>query len=58
MSEHTVRRLHILGWGLFVASAVLFMAAAWRSGDAVAFLAAVVFLVGCVVFLLPLVRRS
>lgn len=58
MPDRTVHRLHILGWSLFIVSALLFMAAAWHSGDMIAFWAAAAFLAGCIAFLVPLLRRS
>jgi hypothetical protein len=55
--DHTNRQA-ILGWVLFVLCAVLFMAAAWKNRDILTFLGSVVFLVACLVFLLPLVRSA
>ncbi len=50
------RRFQLWGWGLFVLSALFFLASAWRSGDLLALLGALFFLVACFVFLAPFVR--
>ncbi|MGI9498764.1 MAG: cytochrome oxidase subunit III [Geminicoccaceae bacterium] len=47
----------ITGWLLFVASAIAFTISAWESGDGAALAGALLFLVACFVFLLPLLRR-
>ena len=53
MSE---RRAHLLGWSLFVVSALLFIASSLRSGDLLGLGGGVFFLVACFAFLLPLLR--
>lgn len=50
------RRCQLWGWGLFVVSALFFTASAWASGDPLALLGALFFLVACLVFLLPFWR--
>ncbi len=45
---------HLAGWILFVVCSLLFLSAAFRDGDLVLGLASVVFLTGCVAFLIPL----
>ena len=47
------RRWHLVGWGLFVASALFFLAASWRVGDLLAIAGSLLFLVACFVFLAP-----
>ncbi len=54
MSERTA---HVLGWALFVVSALCFTAASLRAGDALALAGSLVFLAACFVFLVPLLRR-
>ncbi|MEZ5823805.1 MAG: hypothetical protein R3C97_03390 [Geminicoccaceae bacterium] len=49
----TEQRWHFAGWLLFIASAVLFIWSSWKSGDLVALLASLAFLVACFVFLVP-----
>ncbi|MCI4662235.1 MAG: hypothetical protein MRY63_10515 [Neomegalonema sp.] len=41
------------GWWLFVACAALFIAASWRSGDALALAGSILFMLGNVAFLAP-----
>lgn len=45
---------HLAGWVLFVVCASLFLYVAVRDGDMLMALASLVFLAGCVVFLIPL----
>jgi hypothetical protein len=51
------RRTEILGWVLFVLSALGFIISSLRLGDLAGLLGGVLFLAGCLVFLLPLIRR-
>jgi hypothetical protein len=44
----------VAGWLLFIASALFFIAAAWRAGDLLALAGAVLFLVACFSFLVPI----
>ncbi len=50
-------KFHIWGWNLFLMSAVLFVVSSIRNGDVLGFVASVLFLVGCVVFMIPLVAE-
>lgn len=52
------RRLEIVGWFLFLASALSFVISALRSGDGAALVGSLLFLIACFVFLWPLVRRA
>jgi hypothetical protein len=54
MSE---RAAALLGWSLFVVSALFFTAASLRAGDGLALSGSLFFLVACFVFLFPLTRR-
>jgi hypothetical protein len=54
MSE---RLTSLLGWSLFVVSALFFTAASLRAGDPLALAGSLFFLVACFVFLWPLMRR-
>jgi uncharacterized membrane protein YhhN len=51
------RRLDVWGWVLFLVCAVLFTAAGLRDGDVLITVGSLVFLVACVLFLVPHVRR-
>ena len=50
------RKCHLWGWGLFVFSALFFIAASWRAGDLVGMVGGVLFLVACFAFLAPFFR--
>jgi len=58
MRERKKRDLkaQLWGWVLFVISAVLFTLSGVRAHDIVAVAASLVFLLGCVVFIVPLVQ--
>jgi hypothetical protein len=45
---------HLAGWVLFLACALLFFCAALKDGDFILALASLVFLAGCIMFLIPL----
>jgi len=47
----------LAGWLLFIVSALFFIGSAWRSGDCLAFLGGVFFLVACIVFLVPVLSN-
>ena len=47
---------HLVGWILFLACAFLFLYVAVRDGDLVLTLASLLFLAGCAVFLVPLLK--
>ena len=50
--KHT--RYQLVGWVLFVVCALLFLYVAVRDGDLLMSLASLVFLAGCIAFLIPL----
>jgi len=50
--------IDLLGWILFLLSAVAFVVSSVRSGDSAALVGALFFLVACVVFLIPFIRRG
>ena len=56
MSEFE-RRCNLWGWVLFVVCAAFFIASAWRSHDMLYLVGSVVFLVACLVFLVPFVKK-
>ncbi len=49
------RKLHILGWVLFVVCALFYLASGLVNHDAFTILGSLVFLVACIVFLIPLI---
>ena len=48
-------RFQLTGWTLFIFSALFFIATSLRAGDMLGLLGGLLFLVACIVFLLPLV---
>ncbi len=50
--------INLIGWLIFLASALTFIASSIRSGDTVGLFGSVLFLVGCLVFLIPYFRRD
>ena len=52
------RAHEILGWVLFILSAVGFIVSSARIGDIPGIAGSVLFLAGCLVFLVPLLRRK
>ena len=51
-------KCQILGWGLFVFSALFYMASSIRHGDSLGFAGGAVFLLACIVFLIPLFKTT
>lgn len=56
-SERALRRLDLWGWILFLVCALLFTAAGLRDGDLLITVGSLLFLVACVLFLVPYLRR-
>ena len=50
------RRVHLAGWILFIVCSLFFMAAALKNHDMLTFLGSIVFMIACVVFILPLLQ--
>jgi predicted membrane channel-forming protein YqfA (hemolysin III family) len=48
-----VRKIHIFGWLVFILSAFAYIASSWRSGDALGLAGSLLFLLACLVFLVP-----
>jgi len=48
-------RFQLLGWILFVFSALFFITSSFRAGDLVSLIGGLLFLFACFVFLIPLV---
>lgn len=55
MSE---RQSHLIGWGVFLLSALLYLGSSWRSGDTLGVAGSVLFFLGCLFFLVPLLRQG
>ena len=49
---------HLAGWVLFLVCAFLFLYVAIRDGDYVLALASLLFLAGCIAFLIPLLKKD
>lgn len=49
-------KCHLAGWILFIGCAILFIASSLNNHDTLAFIGSVIFLIACIVFLVPLVR--
>ena len=52
------RKYHLIGWGLFLVCACFFITASIRSGDILYLVASIIFLFGCVVFIIPLIKKT
>lgn len=50
-------RHQITGWVLFVLGALFFIASSVKNRDLLTFIGSVIFLVACVIFLIPIVRK-
>jgi hypothetical protein len=48
-----IARIQILGWVLFIVSALAFMASSIRNGDTLGLIGGTFFLLACFVFLIP-----
>jgi hypothetical protein len=57
MSQHVQHRYQLWGWILFIGSAIFFMASSIRANDPVSLMGGTLFLVACLVFLIPLVAE-
>jgi hypothetical protein len=51
-------KCQIVGWCLFLLSALFYMAASIRSGDLLGFLGGAVFFLACILFLIPLFKTT
>ena len=58
MDPRQEQRISLVGWVLFVVSALFFIGASLRAGDTLALLGSLFFLVACFVFLLPYALRA
>jgi hypothetical protein len=51
-------KYQLTGWILFIICAIFFIAASLKNHDALTFIGGVIFLIACIVFLIPLVRPN
>ena len=56
MSPRSEWRFNLTGWLFFTVSAVFFTWAAARAGDGISVIASLLFLIACLVFLVPVWR--
>jgi hypothetical protein len=49
-------KYQLLGWILFIVCAIFFIASSLKNGDILTFIGSVIFLIACVIFLIPLFR--
>ena len=56
--NHSVQenKQHLVGWTLFVLCAIFFIASSLKNGDTLTFIGSVIFLIACMVFLVPLFK--
>lgn len=57
-TEKIELKLQLWGWGLFILSAGFFTAASIRAGDMLSLLGSLLFLVACILFLIPLITKQ
>ena len=55
-TKGTEKQFHLLGWLLFLLCAILFIVQSLTDNQAMGLAGSVVFLLGCIVFLIPLIR--
>ncbi len=48
-------KYHLAGWILFVICAIFFLASSLKNHDTLTFIGSVIFLIACIVFLIPMV---
>ncbi len=58
MDQRKEHRINLVGWWLFVISALFFTATSLRAGDMLSLLGSLFFLVACFVFLIPYALRA
>jgi predicted membrane channel-forming protein YqfA (hemolysin III family) len=49
-------KYELAGWILFIICAIFFVASSLKNHDILTFIGSVIFLIACIVFLIPLVR--
>jgi len=51
-------KFQLLGWGLFIFCAIFFILSSLKNQDTLTFIGSVIFLVACIVFLIPLFMQN
>ena len=51
-------KYQLAGWILFIICAIFFIASSLKNGDILTFIGSVIFLIACIVFLVPLVKSK
>jgi len=51
-------KYQIIGWILFILSAIFFIVSSLRNQDILTFIGGVFFLIACIVFIIPLIRTN
>ena len=51
-------KFHLWGWILFLVCAAFFIAASVESGNTASLVGSIIFLIACVVFLIPLIKKG
>ena len=51
-------KYQLAGWILFIICAIFFVASGMKNHDILTFIGGVIFLIACIVFLIPLVRSN
>jgi len=51
-------KYHIAGWILFIICAIFFLVSSLKNRDILTFIGSAIFLIACIVFLLPLIRSN
>jgi len=51
-------RCQLVGWMLFIMCAIFFIASSVRNHDILTFIGSVIFLIACIVFLIPIFRPN
>ncbi|MEX0921619.1 MAG: hypothetical protein WD489_08675 [Rhodovibrionaceae bacterium] len=58
MDERSEHRFHLWGWIVFVVCAFFFIATTALAGDVLGVIASLLFLLACVLFLIPLLAKD
>ena len=51
-------KYQLVGWILFIVCAIFFIASSLKNGDTLTFIGSVLFLIACIVFLIPLIKTT
>jgi predicted membrane channel-forming protein YqfA (hemolysin III family) len=49
-------KFQLFGWILFIVCAIFFIASSFKNGDTLTFIGSILFLIACIVFLIPLFK--